>query len=195
MLEYLLPSFYSQCVCVPRTELGLLYESGFCIHSACLGLVVGAFSPFTFKVITRYVCSCCHFVNCLGFVFLCLFPPFLFSCDLISLIPSTLPSCLSGHLCFCILFFFFVVEKIDYIEDILITNACGLENSPDSHISAVHESLTCHHLTQVSLWVLSKGAVFCWGSSPQVRNLCSGMKMKVSHGKEMGQRKHALLML
>ena len=50
-----IPSSHFQFVCVPRIEVGLLktayYGSCFCIHSASLCLLVGAFSPLTFKVI------------------------------------------------------------------------------------------------------------------------------------------------
>ena len=60
----------------------------FKIHSATLCILIGAFSSFTFKVIIdRY----CHFVNCLGVVFVVLFLLLLvlssfvlFVCDLMS---------------------------------------------------------------------------------------------------------------
>ena len=46
-----------------------IYGSCFCIHSASLCLLVGAFNPFTFKVIINiYICSFCHFLNCLGLI-------------------------------------------------------------------------------------------------------------------------------
>ena len=54
-MEYLFPSPHFQSVCVPRSEVGLcrqhIYRSCFCIHSASLCRLVGAFNPFTFKVI------------------------------------------------------------------------------------------------------------------------------------------------
>ena len=50
-----------------------IYGSCFCIHSASLCLLVGAFNPFTFKVIIHMLCSYYHFLNCFGFVFVCLF--------------------------------------------------------------------------------------------------------------------------
>ena len=54
-MEYIFPSSHFQSICV----LGLkwvscrqhIYGSCFCIHSASLCLLVGAFNPFTFKVI------------------------------------------------------------------------------------------------------------------------------------------------
>ena len=46
-----------------------IYGSYFCIHSASMCLSVGAFNPFTFKVIIDiYICSYCHFLNCLGLI-------------------------------------------------------------------------------------------------------------------------------
>ena len=55
-MEYFLPSSHSQFVCVPTNKSGSLEDgmymgSGFCIHSASLCLLVGALSPFIFKVI------------------------------------------------------------------------------------------------------------------------------------------------
>ena len=54
-MEYLFLSPHFQSVCVPRSEVGLcrqhMYGSYFYIHSASLCLLVGAFNPFTFKVI------------------------------------------------------------------------------------------------------------------------------------------------
>ena len=37
--------------CAPRSEVGVLYGSYFCIHSASPCVLVGAFNPFPFKVI------------------------------------------------------------------------------------------------------------------------------------------------
>ena len=66
-MEYIFPSSHFQSICV----LGLKwvscrqhrYWSCFCIHSASLCLLVGAFNPFTFKVIIYYFISpfniCC----------------------------------------------------------------------------------------------------------------------------------------
>ena len=51
------------------------YGFCFCIHSASLCLLVGAFNPFTFKVIVD-MCSYCHFLNCLGLIL----QIFFFSC-------------------------------------------------------------------------------------------------------------------
>ena len=61
-----------------------IYGSCFCIHSVSLCLLVGAFNPFTFKVIIdmyvsmyvcicMYVCSYDHFLNCFGFAIVGLF--------------------------------------------------------------------------------------------------------------------------
>ena len=69
------PLTFSLCV-----SLGLkwvscgqhMYGSSFCIHSAILCLLVGAFNPFTL-IHYWYVCSYYHFLNCFGFVFVCLF--------------------------------------------------------------------------------------------------------------------------
>ena len=44
-----------------------IYGSCFCIYSAGLCLLVGAFNPFTIKVIID-MCSHCHFFNCLGLI-------------------------------------------------------------------------------------------------------------------------------
>ena len=44
-----------------------IYGFCFCIHSASLCLLVGAFNPFTFKVVVD-MCSYCHFLNCLGLI-------------------------------------------------------------------------------------------------------------------------------
>ena len=56
-MEYIFPSSHFQSVCIFRSEVGFLwtayvYGSCFCIHSASLCLLVEAFNPFTFKVIT-----------------------------------------------------------------------------------------------------------------------------------------------
>ena len=40
-----------------------IYGSCFCIHPASLCLLVGAFNPFTFKVITDIYNSYCHFLR------------------------------------------------------------------------------------------------------------------------------------
>ena len=55
-----------------------IYRSCFCIHSASLCLLVGAFNPFTFKVIIGM------YVHCVGYVSVGLFDPllFYFFCDL-----------------------------------------------------------------------------------------------------------------
>ena len=89
-MEYFLLSSHFQFVCVPGSEVGLLrqhvYGVCFCIHSASLCLLVGAFGPFTLKVIIdRYiliaiVIHCFGFVFCWSFFFL--FPLVLFSCGL-----------------------------------------------------------------------------------------------------------------
>ena len=59
LMEYLFLSPHFQSVCVPRSEVGLcrqhMYGSYFYIHSASLCLLVGAFNPFTFKVIIEVV--------------------------------------------------------------------------------------------------------------------------------------------
>ena len=55
-MENLFPTLRFQSVCVPCFEVGFLKTTYigvlFCIHSASLCLLVGAFNPFTFKVIT-----------------------------------------------------------------------------------------------------------------------------------------------
>ena len=53
-----------------------IYGSYFGVHSASLCLLVGTFSPFTFKVVID-ICSYCHFLNCLGLIFVDFFS---FSC-------------------------------------------------------------------------------------------------------------------
>ena len=45
-----------------------IYGSYFCIHSASLCLLVGAFNPFTFKVIIDIYVSIAIFLNCLGWI-------------------------------------------------------------------------------------------------------------------------------
>ena len=54
-MDYLFPALHFQSVCVPRSEVGLLETAYigvlFCIHSASLCLLVGAFNSFTCKVI------------------------------------------------------------------------------------------------------------------------------------------------
>ena len=47
-----------------------IYGSCFWIHSTSLCLFVGAFNPFTLNY--WYICSYCHFLNCLGLIF-CIF--------------------------------------------------------------------------------------------------------------------------
>src|SRR5574337_949127 len=66
-MEYIFPSFHFQSICIFRSEVDRpkdLYADLyavlqrayicvlFCIHLASLCLLVGAFNPFTFKVIT-----------------------------------------------------------------------------------------------------------------------------------------------
>ena len=54
-IECIFPSSHFQSICVLRSEVGScrqhIYGSCFYVHSASLCLVVGAFNPFTFKVI------------------------------------------------------------------------------------------------------------------------------------------------
>ena len=54
-MDTFFPSPHFQSVCVPRSEVGLLQTAYiwvcFCIHSASLCLLVGAFNPFTLKII------------------------------------------------------------------------------------------------------------------------------------------------
>ena len=52
-MEYLFPSPHFQSVCVPRSEVGSSICMGlvFFFDSASLCVLVGAFKPFTFKVI------------------------------------------------------------------------------------------------------------------------------------------------
>ena len=94
-MEYLVPSPHFQSVCVSRSEVSLLETAYiwvlFVYHLATLCLFVGAFNPFTFKVIINmYILVNCHFVNCFGFVFAGLFSPLssfvLFSCDLMTVL-------------------------------------------------------------------------------------------------------------
>ena len=52
-MEYIFPSSHFQSLCVLSSEVGFyfrqhLYGSCFCIHSASLCLLAGAFNPFTF---------------------------------------------------------------------------------------------------------------------------------------------------
>ena len=55
-----------------------IWGSCFCIHSASLCLLVGAFNSFMFKVINSwYVWSRCHLLYCFGFEFI---HPFCVSC-------------------------------------------------------------------------------------------------------------------
>ena len=80
-----------------------MYGSCFLIHWASLCLLIGAFNPFTFKVI-QCVCSYCHFINCFGFVFVGVFPAssfVFFSFDLMVL-------CLDSF------FFCVCVSTVDY---------------------------------------------------------------------------------
>ena len=89
-----------------------IYGSCFCIHSVSLGLLVGPFSLFTFKVIINmYVLI----VFLFGFVFVSLFPslPLLFS--------SLVTSWLSLVLCLDCFFFFVCVSIIDFgLHEVLI---------------------------------------------------------------------------
>ena len=83
-MEYLFPSPHFQSVCV-TSDLNWvfcrqhIYESCFCIHLATLCLLIGALSPFTFKVMTvRYV-----FIGILLIVFWVIFVVlFSFFCSL-----------------------------------------------------------------------------------------------------------------
>ena len=54
-----------------------IYWSYFCISLALLCLLIGVLSLFTLKVITDIHVLYCHFVNCLGVVFVVLFCSFL----------------------------------------------------------------------------------------------------------------------
>ena len=70
-MEYLFLSPHFQCLCVPRSEMCLLYTawygSCFYVHSASLCLLFGAFIPFTLKVvISMYVPTAIIFIA-LGF--------------------------------------------------------------------------------------------------------------------------------
>ena len=87
------------------------YGSCFCIHSATLCLLIGAFSPFTFKVIV----DMCVLIGILLIVFVVLFCSFLllfFSSLVIWWLSSVL--CLDSSLFFCVCvyyrFFYFVVK-------------------------------------------------------------------------------------
>ena len=51
-MEYLFPALHFQSVCVPWFEVGILaYIGVLFLYPASLSLLVGAFNPFTFKVI------------------------------------------------------------------------------------------------------------------------------------------------
>ena len=50
-MEYLFPSAHIQSVCVPRSEVSLLYEFCFYTHSTSFFILIRAFNLFTFKVI------------------------------------------------------------------------------------------------------------------------------------------------
>ena len=84
-VKYLLPSPYLQS----EVSVGMkwvsyrqhTYGSCFCIHSASLCLLVGAFNPFTFKANYQHVCSYYHFVNCLEFIFCRSFPSLVFPAE------------------------------------------------------------------------------------------------------------------
>ena len=91
-MEYLFPSPYFQSVCVPRSEIGLSQTAYgvvlfFCICSASLCLLVGAFNPFIFEVIINIYILNCHLFTVLFqifFVGLFSFLPLLFSCELMT---------------------------------------------------------------------------------------------------------------
>ena len=58
-----IPSFYFQTVCVSRSEVGSYRQHMcFCIHSANLCILVGAFNPFTFKAIIDIYVPICIFL-------------------------------------------------------------------------------------------------------------------------------------
>ena len=79
-MEYIFPSSYFQPMCVFRCEVGSciqhIYGSWFLIHSASLCLLVGAFNPFTFKVIIDICVPIAIFL--IGVDFVDLFPSLVF---------------------------------------------------------------------------------------------------------------------
>ena len=50
-MEYLFSVPHFQSLRVPRSKVGILYGSYFYVHSASPCILVGAFNPFSFKVI------------------------------------------------------------------------------------------------------------------------------------------------
>ena len=66
--EYIFPSFHFHSICVSRSEVDFcgqhIYGSCFCILSAYLCLLVGAFNPFTFKVIDIYIAIAIFLIVC-----------------------------------------------------------------------------------------------------------------------------------
>ena len=87
-MEYFLPSFHVQFVRVPRSEVGLLKTAYiwilFLYPFSQLCLLVGAFSPFTFKVIIDLYVLIAILLTILD-LFLLLFFLLLFSCDLMTI--------------------------------------------------------------------------------------------------------------
>ena len=67
---YIFLSSHFQSICVLMSEVVFLQTAYiwvcFCIHSASLCLLVGAFNLFTYSN-NQYICSYCHFLYCLGF--------------------------------------------------------------------------------------------------------------------------------
>ena len=87
-MEYFLLSCHFQLVCVPESEVGLLKTAYiwilFLYPFSQLCLLVGAFSPFTFKVIIDLYVLIAILLTILD-LFLLLFFLLLFSCDLMTI--------------------------------------------------------------------------------------------------------------
>ena len=109
-MEYLFPSPYFVCMSLDLKWVSCrqhVYRSSFCIHLASLCLQIGAFNPFTFKVIINiYVLIAILLLDfCRSFV------PFflvLCSCDLMTIFVLCLDS-FFFIVCICIIDFWFVV--------------------------------------------------------------------------------------
>ena len=84
-MEYIFPLTFSLYVSLGVKWVSCrqpMYGSCFCIHSACLCLLVGALNPFTFKIIIDIYVPIAIFLN--GVDFVDLFSSFVFL-DYISL--------------------------------------------------------------------------------------------------------------
>ena len=109
-MEYNFPSSHFQSICILRSEVVScrqhIYGSCFCIHSASLYLLVGAFNPFTFKVIIDIYVPIAIFLIVWGWfcgsfsslVFLDYISPFNICCKAGLMVLNSLNFCLSEKL-------------------------------------------------------------------------------------------------